>query len=162
MKVSVRRILFIILVVLWMGVIFFMSSRDAETSSRESYYVGMQIGSVLHADFEDWTPEEQLSYAERIDYPVRKTAHFTEFAVLGLLLTGALLEPGRKWNIKTGGKALLIAVLYALTDEFHQRFVPGRSCELTDVLIDGSGAAFGILFSALVLRARILAGKVPG
>ncbi len=181
MKVPVRKTVFLVLALLWMGVIFFLSSRDAETSTRESYYIGMQIGSVLHADFHEWTEEEQLAYAERIDHPVRKGAHMFEYLVLGMLLTGALLPagtsgaagtlppedparggaappgsepaPGAARSIfpRTGGKALLIAALYSVTDEFHQRFVPGRSCQLSDMLLDSCGAAIGILLVLFIL-----------
>jgi len=72
------------------------------------------------------------------DYPLRKVAHLVEYGVLYLLA----LRP-----LKTPGRAFLFAVLYALSDEFHQHFVPGRDGKGTDVLIDACGAALAWIWS---------------
>lgn len=48
--------------------------------------------------------------------------------------------------------SVLLCMLYAITDEIHQHFVPGRSCELRDVLIDTTGALLGIFISYLIMR----------
>ena len=70
------------------------------------------------------------------DLVLRKLAHAAEFAVLGALLARAT---GR------GGLALAIGVLYAVSDEVHQAFVPGRLGSPLDVAIDAVGVAAGIL-----------------
>lgn len=87
---------------------------------------------------------------------IRKGAHFTEYAVLAMLLANALwgtaLSVRLRWMLP-----VLISALYAITDEVHQFFVPGRACRLLDVGIDTCGAIFGIcLLAALgaVLRKR--------
>ena len=51
---------------------------------------------------------------------------------------------------KTGILSFLFSVIYALSDEFHQSFVPGRDGNIVDVLIDSSGALVGILVSCIV------------
>lgn len=72
------------------------------------------------------------------DFFLRKMAHFGEYAVLTLLLARAL-----KGNQLTKKKVLLLAFIlavgYAFSDEYHQKFVPGRVSALTDVLIDSLG-----------------------
>ncbi len=99
---------------------------------------------------------------DEIHFLVRKTGHVTEYAVLGVLFwwacacsqRGGASEPGRNW--RKLGAALLLATLYAASDEFHQRFVPTRSASGWDVLVDACGAALG-LAAVLVftsLRAR--------
>lgn len=82
-----------------------------------------------------------------LDLILKKAAHAFVYAVLAALWQRAL-------NRRVGGAPLpwLIAVLYAITDEIHQTFVPGRHGRATDVLIDGMGAAAGLLFMARLRR----------
>ncbi len=79
---------------------------------------------------------------------VRKGAHFTEFAILALLVWRALRKPvmrdPRSWNWPLAGKTLLLVLLYAASDEFHQRFVPTREASVVDVMIDTVGGAGGL------------------
>ena len=66
---------------------------------------------------------------------VRKAAHFTEYGILfWLLVRGPMKE--RPYL------ALMLCVVYALTDEGHQTFVPGRTASLYDVALDSTGALF--------------------
>jgi VanZ family protein len=76
------------------------------------------------------------------DFFLRKLAHAAEFAVLGLLLVRALEHA---WA------AFWVGVAYAVTDEIHQSFVPGRLGSPVDVAIDAAGVAVGV---ALALRLR--------
>ncbi len=69
------------------------------------------------------------------DLALRKAAHFSEYAVLGALLARAVRE----------FPAFALAVLYAVSDELHQTFVPGRAGTLLDLGIDAGGALAGIL-----------------
>ena len=96
------------------------------------------------ADFDAWTTEKQNAFAEKIEYPIRKMAHATEYAILGMLMSGAVYAYG-VCGKKVVRYAWILATIYAATDEFHQLFVPGRSGQLRDVLLDSTGAAVGIL-----------------
>jgi VanZ family protein len=82
---------------------------------------------------------------------IRKLAHFTEFLILSVLLYRAL-RGGQRWNARAAGFAFTLAGVYAVSDEFHQWFVPGRTAAATDCLIDVSGAAAGQ--GLLAARAR--------
>jgi hypothetical protein len=77
------------------------------------------------------------------DLVLRKVAHAGEYAVLGLLLLRALARP---WA------AFLLGVAYAVTDEIHQAFVPGRAGSPLDVAIDAAGVAAGVLVGLRLLR----------
>ena len=77
------------------------------------------------------------------DFVLRKLAHAAEFAVLGLLLVRAL---GRPWP------AFWLGAAYAVTDELHQSFVPGRVGSPLDVAIDAAGVAVGV---ALAVRLKL-------
>ena len=147
--------IFTLLAILWMAAIFFFSSRNADESTAQSNRAGMLAGHLFVRDFDSWTEQEQLDFAKKIDHPVRKTAHASEYALLGMLLFGAMTGT-RKIRM---GYAWLAASCYAAIDEFHQLFVPGRSCQFTDVCIDSGGAALGILAAAgislLIFRIRM-------
>jgi VanZ family protein len=70
------------------------------------------------------------------DMLLRKLAHTGEYAVLGLLLHRATERPGL---------AFVLGVAYAVTDEIHQAFVPGRHGAPLDVAIDAVGVLVGVL-----------------
>lgn len=79
---------------------------------------------------------------------IRKLAHAAEFALLAALLFHALYRTcgrGRPWL--TWG----FATLYAVTDEMHQIFIPGRACRFFDICVDAVGALAGVLFCLLLL-----------
>ena len=145
---------------LWMGVIFWFSARNAADSS-------IMSSGLLHALLKICVPHwEQRSFAEQeaiheaLHTLFRKCGHFSEFAVLGILLLQTLrhipkLNPIRRQKHPAAGffaLSALLALLYACSDEFHQRFVPGRSCELRDVCIDFAGACCGMLICMLCGR----------
>lgn len=132
-----------------MVLIFLFSAQPGDRSDETSLSVGGVIGQIFISDFEQWTPEEQFAFAERINHPVRKLAHATEYAVLGGLVAAMFGAYGLRGWLRLG-VAWGCTALYACTDEFHQLFVPGRSGQLADVLIDSSGALAGVLLCLLV------------
>ena len=139
-----RRNVYRILTIIWMVVIFGFSAQDADESSQMSMGIGEAVGQVFVEDYDEWSPEQQLSFIDSIEHPIRKAAHALEYSLLGFLLMGAV--SGRK------GTSALIGILYAAGDEFHQLFVPGRSGQITDVLIDSVGVMFGIFIFCIYRR----------
>lgn len=140
-----KKRIWTILILIWMAVIFSFSAKSSRESSNESLFVGKTVGRIFIKNFKEWDTKEQEAFAEKIEYPVRKTAHATEYAVLGILLIQRF-QYQSGWN---GRRKIVIAwgmaTLYAVTDEIHQIFVPGRACMATDVMIDSGGAMAGIL-----------------
>ena len=88
----IRWIIYIVFTLCWMVVIYTFSAKNSTESQAESNGVGMFIGKTVISDFEEWSAEEQQEFAEKWDYPIRKAAHMTEYAVLGFLLVGALID----------------------------------------------------------------------
>ncbi len=130
-------------VVLWMGVIFWLSAQTGDDSGNMSGF----IADIIHK----FIPGEAL--ADSLEFLVRKAAHLTEYLVLGLLLHRAVRISTRTkaWSwLYSAGTAELIGIFYAVSDEFHQSFVPGRSPQIIDVLIDSSGVLAGVLIYGLV------------
>lgn len=115
----------------WMGLIFWMSAQSG--SGAQSLEIVLVVVHWLGL------PSDSGTLAS-MQHGIRKAAHFTEFAVLAALM-GWSLRPGtRRWGV-----AWLWAVLYAVSDEAHQAFVPNRVAAVKDVLIDATGAAFAAL-----------------
>lgn len=136
-----RLIFKYILVSIWMLVIFLMSSEVAVTSSARSDEIVRTIQSIGVS-----TPTNILTFL------VRKTAHICAYFILGILLFNLLKEYELAVK-KMIFLSIAIAMLYACTDELHQMFVPGRSGEVRDVLIDTAGAAVGVVvYAALSSR----------
>ena len=132
--------------------LIFYASTDALSSGRTSRI----IGPVLR-----WfDPDVREETVRRVQYVVRKCAHVAEYGVLALLLLNALRRQSRverwRWCRRCAWFAFWVAVFYAVTDEFHQSFVPSRDGKLTDVLIDsiGAGAALLVWWSVYGLRRR--------
>lgn len=129
----------------WAALISWFSTASFGASFNQHW-----LGPLLMLIFPSISPEQLVQAV----YVVRKLAHFTEYMVLSLLFYRALHcpeAPGDQW--RAAGVALVLAGLYALGDELHQWFVPGRVASLRDCLIDFSGAAAG---QGIVLVRRAL------
>jgi len=137
-------------VILWMGVIFVMST-DAGSAAHTSLIIEPLVLWIK--------PNASHEEFELVHFIIRKLGHLSEYAILGLLVLRALKHarpsaPG-KWSWQAAGVTLLVAAVYAATDEWHQSFVPGRTAALGDVLIDSSGAAVGLM--VMLLRHKLTA-----
>ncbi len=161
-KYNIRKMIFWILAITMMIVIFVFSSKNADDSTQESHRVGKFIGYMLESDFENWTEDAQNRYAEKYDHPIRKTAHFLEYMTLAILIFGAvydspydLEEQSRRKKLDARNTLIpwCFATLYAISDEFHQTLVPGRSGQPSDIFIDGSGALLGVVLAFLITKA---------
>lgn len=137
------RVLITGITLLWMCLIFGMSAKDSGESSGISAQVCEVVAEVTVPDYRQKPPQVKERIIDSLQFAVRKCAHFTEYAVLGILMMTTLLA----WGVPAGRlwwMALLLCALYAGTDEAHQLFVPGRSAQLRDVCIDSAGSAAGI------------------
>lgn len=108
-----------LLVLLWMGLIFFLSSQP-----HLPHYPSLLIDLLL-----------------------KKLAHLLEYVVLAMLLYRAMGSKGFWWALLAGG-------LYALSDELHQSFVPGRNAELLDLAFDTLGVALGLYMAKMVISPK--------
>ncbi|HWQ88798.1 MAG TPA: VanZ family protein, partial [Desulfitobacteriaceae bacterium] len=149
-----RRKLLILLswvaVILWMAFIFYLSSQVVDQSRMLSEGItNAGIGAVekvapgLHFDL------------TKLNILVRKNAHFFAFLALSILVINAGRRSGLK-GLRWFLLGLGFCILYAISDEIHQLFVPGRGAQVLDVLIDSAGVFVGSIIykSASLLRAR--------
>ena len=114
-------------VVVW-GTVIFLLSTSAFSAASTSRIIDPILAWLMPG-----VSRETIDVAHAL---IRKSAHFTEYAILfWLLIRGPMA--GRPYL------ALALCMLYALSDEGHQIFVPGRTASLYDVALDSSGAMFG-------------------
>jgi len=113
-----------------MLVIFWLSAQIATTSNAMSHSVSEKVVEVIKRV----APPVEIT-AEGINHWVRKYAHFLAYSVLGILLSLTLISKP---------SVVLLGVLYAVSDEWHQAFVPGRGPSINDVFIDASGIVIGM------------------
>ena len=123
------------------------SAKPADESTQMSRSVGKIVGEIFISEFHEWPESRQEVFAERIDHPVRKCAHASEYAILGILLC---ISVSCYRTEKCAMYVFIAGAAYAASDEFHQLFVAGRSCQVTDVLIDSMGVLTGILLIYMV------------
>ena len=143
MNGRIKIYLHLLITLFIMAFIFQRSALSADMSALESGRLAELIARFLPLGHE---PAEFL---------VRKTAHFTEYLMLGASLA-VNVNDCREWKWSGMLPAVsfaapwIIGTLYAVTDEVHQYFVPGRSCELRDVVIDACGTAAGVLIMKMI------------
>ncbi|MBP2639663.1 MAG: phosphotransbutyrylase [Firmicutes bacterium] len=154
-NVSRNTIMAWMLVFFWAILIFFLSAQPAETSNQSSLRVTeLIVVTVAKVVAPDIDAEKLAGIVKHFNNLVRKLAHSGLYFVLGLLLVCAAAKMGVTSECKLYTLTFLFCLLYSVTDEFHQIFVPGRSGQISDVIIDASGAAVGIGICWLVQRIK--------
>jgi VanZ family protein len=99
---------------------------------------------------ENMTLAEQTEIMSQISHIIRNTAHFTIYAALGFFSSFTVGQ--RKLFSKGSLGVVLFCFIYAVSDEIHQYFVPGRSCMFADMLIDTCGGITGMTISFLIMK----------
>lgn len=134
------------LTALWMGVIFWFSSKPAlESSSMSNNIIDNTIIKICQIVNDDLNDKQIANIRKIVSRPVRKLGHFTVYFILGLLVVSMLKSYGIKNIIIV---ASIICFIYAFSDEIHQLFVDGRSCEMLDVILD----TFSSMFSMMLIE----------
>lgn len=129
----------------WMGVIFYFSHQSGDAS--------MQLSDGILDSFKSLF-QNFLDY-HTLSYIVRKIAHFTEYFILGLLIYH-LVKQYRVISKTEIIWMILFCVIYAMSDEFHQVFIGGRSPMIFDVIIDSLGSSLSILILQLLQKRKII------
>lgn len=143
------------LVIGCMFVIFMMSHLNGV----KSWYLTGELLTIARTgslDRETGFDEKMASYDAEGTWSMmvylRKAAHFIEYFVLAVLLMNALLF---KFSVKRSATiSFILGALYGVLDELHQLFVPGRTCTVSDMLMDASGVLAGCLFVVFVVSLR--------
>jgi len=141
---------------LWYALIFWFSSKSAAVSGGQSDGLLSRALNAVSPAFRAAGAETRAFSAEVLSFPARKCAHMFLYFTLALLLLFALARLTRR---RRGPAVLALAGLLAALDEYHQTFVPGRSGELRDVLVDLCGAAVALGLWRFLLWALTPGGR---
>lgn len=126
-----------LLLLFWLFVIFMLSNQ-----ANSSIYTHNIVKDIL--------PNTEIEWLiDLINFGLRKLAHLTEYLILSLLILNILNDYNLKYKYVT---VVLLCFIFALTDEFHQMFIIGRTAQFKDVLIDTFGAAIGISLYYLKIK----------
>lgn len=126
--------------ILWIMVIFSFSLQSGEESGKLSGGIVAWVASIFFP--------EDFEHLELVHFFIRKGAHFTEYFILGNLLSLTVREA--KWK-KVLLAPWLMGTMVACCDETIQLFSDGRAGQITDVMIDSSGVFTGCVILALIL-----------
>ena len=158
-------------------VICIFSAQDGDETGNLSREVAEEVARVVVAVSGDHTEKDIFSLAEFFEHPLRKLAHFSEYAVLGGLFCGCFLPVMGEIRLRTAEqisklpvqkrkknglmrscglyvKCIITVMIFAIFDEIHQYFVPGRLASVWDVLLDTSGCALMCLILYLICDRR--------
>lgn len=145
-----RKALSWLVVILWMSLIFYLSHQPVSKSNKLSKEITGKISEIV----EQVEPNRKINLG-KTNHIIRKNAHFFAYLILGVLVSNGLRSSGvigyRVMNI-----ALLICILFAISDEIHQLFVPGRGGQVKDVIIDSAGSIVGIVGYGLTVARKHL------
>ena len=129
-----NKILNIILLILWLGTIFFFSSQNSEDTTNTS----SKLDFIINIIVKDESKKDEARFI------VRKIAHFTEYFILALLVLNVVKDYKTidyKWLLFI----LIMCIIYAISDEYHQSFVDGRVSSIKDVIIDSCGSLLSLI-----------------
>ena len=121
-------------------IVIFTGSGDAQS---------FQHSSTIFEPLMHWLfPSMSQAHIQTLHYLFRKCAHLTEYAFLAVLFWRAFRHPSiqlfRPWNWSVAAQALGLVFVYATLDELHQCFVPGRTGQVFDVVVDVIGGVLGL------------------
>ena len=150
MKVKVIRFILVLLLLVTFGMIFNFSNQDSDKSGSTSQKLTEAITRDIKA-IQELNKDEKAKVIDQIENIIRKIAHFSLYALVGFLLMSLLIT----YNINEKNKIIstvTIGAIYAISDEFHQSFISGRSGQASDVFLDTLGVAVGGLFILLIIK----------
>lgn len=150
MKFNILRCTLVLFLFCTFVVIFNFSNQDSEKSGSVSQKMTEAITKDIKA-IQKLNKNEKTKVIDKIEDVIRKIAHFSLYALVGLLLM-ALFST---YNINEKNKiisTIIIGAIYATSDEFHQNFISGRSGQVSDVFLDTLGVAVGGLFILLIIK----------
>jgi len=160
-----RKVLIsLILVIIWMGFIFFMSSMNKDESDTTSTSIAIDIvdgvDKITKASEEVVKKHQEVTFIKHANHVLRKTAHAFCYFILSLLFLNLLMQINKYTYFIRNIINILFCFFYACTDEIHQTFVSGRGGQFSDVLIDTFGALIGCIIFYLVYKIIVKRKKI--
>ncbi len=149
MKINILRAILITLLIVQMWIIFGFSGQNGDDSGSISRRITEAVTKNI-SFIQKLEKEEKEKVLKRIEHIIRKLAHFSLYTVIGFLLMSLITTYKLKQKNRIAISAI-IGLLYAISDEIHQAFIPGRGPKVGDVVIDFCGVITGICIICLVI-----------
>lgn len=149
MKIKILRAILIILLLGIFYIIFGFSGQEGEKSGS----ISRQITEAVTKNIKQIQTLEETQKEitlKKIEHIIRKLAHFSLYTVVGILMM-SLMSTYNIEQIKRYGISLGVGMIYAISDEIHQSFIPDRTPAVGDVFIDTCGVIFGIILVRVVM-----------
>lgn len=149
-KEIIIKIIDIAIVILWMFIVFWFSSQVGDASKAQS---GNTIRKIIIFFDKNISNENLETIVEVLQPFVRKLAHFSIYTLGGILIYNMI----NKYKLTRKRKVIytaIIGALYATSDEIHQLFVPYRSGQITDVLLDTCGVITGVILFIIIEKIK--------
>ena len=139
MKKNTKKIINIVLLIIWLFVIFYFSNQPGNLSSSLSDNLTLLIFNNI---------------TNFLIFIVRKIAHISEYFILAILMYNVFKDylSSKKSYLIT----FILSILYACSDEIHQLFVVGRECLPRDVVIDAIGVILALIFIKLYNNRKLV------
>ena len=145
-----KRIIYTILLIIWMIVIFCFSNQDATNSQSTSDKLASGIVDTAEVITKQEIPKEDKEiFIEDTRVLIRKSAHFMLYFVLGIF---AYLTFNSYSISKTILVSIIFCLLYSCSDEIHQMFLDGRTAKVLDIFIDTCGSCLAISVCYFIKR----------
>jgi VanZ family protein len=151
---AMKKLIALLMLVAWMGFIYYLSSETAAVSNNRSKTIAKKI-IESRPQVQGVKEAVKKKTEAKLNNSIRTYGHFFIYLVLGVLSYSLLSLYHLRFK---GLLSVAVSCLYAVFDELHQASVPGRGTELRDILVDASGAVLGVLLVYLisgVLRRRL-------
>ena len=149
-KIKQKRIIFFILILIWMMFVFYFSNQPGDDSASTSSRVAKIITNII-ASMQNLSADEKNEMIIFLNPIVRKIAHYLIYTLGGLLIINCVhtytLEERKKILY-----SIFVGFLYASTDELHQYFIDGRSAQIADVMLDTLGVVTGVCIFLCAIR----------
>ena len=135
-----RKIVSYVLLIIWLIIIFYLSDQSGLVSGENS-------SGIIECFFELFALDNSL--IEIIHEPLREIMHIIEYLILGFLMVNVLKNYKLKSYLTI---SIMLCFIYSVTDEIHQAFVPSRTFQCFDILMDFSGIVVGSLIGNKMIK----------
>ncbi|MBU3189427.1 VanZ family protein [Clostridium bowmanii] len=143
-SIKTKTIVKVLLCVIWLSIIFYNGTRQGEVSQKSSEEV-IKVASMVMKVPKVTIDKPNIQFSN-LNYYVRKNAHFFQYFIFGIFLCAAI----KNFNLYKTSKIFLVLFLmlfFPVMDEFIQKFVPGRTSNIIDIIIDFSGGTLAMILT---------------
>lgn len=148
-NIILKRILFSIILILACYIIFNFSAQSGEASGSLSKQITEYVVEII-SKIKNMDIDLKLKYIEALHPIIRKLAHFSIYFIVGFSAMGLMCTFNMK-NIYKFITSISIGLVYAISDEIHQSFIPGRGPAVFDVFIDFLGVLTGVFVLMILI-----------